>query len=122
MFPLQLQVAPDKNDPAPLIIYHGRNCPDGFGAALAAWLYSGDSAQYLGLDHGQIHTVDDLPPVQGRAVSILDFSFAPAVLRAIDARSAKLVLLDHHKCAAEILPGFACRSGVLHFVMRKLGA
>src|SRR6218665_2371586 len=75
MFPLQLQVAPDKNDPAPLILYHGRNCPDGFGAALAAWLYYGDSAQYLGLDHGEIHTVDDLPPVQGRAVYILDFSF-----------------------------------------------
>ena len=38
ILPLQLLVAPDKNDPAPLILYHGRNCPDGFGAALAAWL------------------------------------------------------------------------------------
>ncbi|MCW5261146.1 phosphoesterase [Verminephrobacter eiseniae] len=122
MFPLQLQVTPDKNDPAPLILYHGRNCPDGFGAALAAWLYYGDSAQYLGLDHGEIHTVDDLPPVQGRAVYILDFSFAPAVLRAIDERAAKLVLLDHHKSAAEKLTGFACRCGVLHFDMRKSGA
>ena len=37
ILPLQLLVAPDKNDPAPLILYHGRNCPDGFGAALAAW-------------------------------------------------------------------------------------
>src|SRR6218665_1659564 len=108
--------------PGPLILYHGRNCPDGFGAALAAWLYYGDSAQYLGLDHGEIHTVDDLPPVQGRAVYILDFSFAPAVLRAIDERAAKLVLLDHHKSAAEKLTGFACRCGVLHFDMRKSGA
>src|SRR6218665_1401599 len=89
MFPLQLQVAPDKNDPAPLILYHGRNCPDGFGAALAAWLY-----------YGEIHTVNYLPPVRGRPVYILDFSFAPAVLRAIDKRAAKLVLLDHHKSAA----------------------
>ena len=37
ILPLQLLVAPDKNDPAPLILYHGRNCPDGFGAALAAF-------------------------------------------------------------------------------------
>ena len=37
ILPLQLLVAPDKNDPAPLVLYHGRNCPDGFGAALAAF-------------------------------------------------------------------------------------
>ena len=54
ILPLQLLVAPDKNDPAPLILYHGRNCPDGFGAALAAWLYYGDQAEYVGLDHGQV--------------------------------------------------------------------
>ncbi|MCM2348311.1 MAG: phosphoesterase, partial [Acidovorax soli] len=53
ILPLQLLVAPDKNDPAPLVLYHGRNCPDGFGAALAAWLYYGDGAEYRGLDHGE---------------------------------------------------------------------
>ena len=46
ILPLQLLVAPDKNDPAPLILYHGRNCPDGFGASLAAWLYYGDASQF----------------------------------------------------------------------------
>ena len=97
ILPLQLLVAPDKNDPAPLILYHGRNCPDGFGAALAAWLYYGDQAEYVGLDHGDVKTVDDLPPLQGRAVYILDFSFANEVMAAIDERAAKLVMLDHHK-------------------------
>ena len=90
ILPLQLLVAPDKNDPAPLILYHGRNCPDGFGAALAAWLYYGDQAEYVGLDHGDVKTVDDLPPLQGRAVYILDFSFANEVMAAIDERAAKL--------------------------------
>ena len=33
-----LAVQPAKTDPNPLVIYHGK-CPDGFGAALAAWLY-----------------------------------------------------------------------------------
>ncbi|HOE43822.1 MAG TPA: DHHA1 domain-containing protein, partial [Rhodoferax sp.] len=35
---------------------------------------------------------------------------------------AKLVLLDHHKSAAEKLTGFACRCGVVHFDMGKSGA
>lgn len=122
ILPLQLLVAPNQNDPAPLILYHGRGCPDGFGAALAAWLYYGDVAEYKGLDHGDVRTVDDLPPVDGRAVYILDFSFAEDILRAIDARAAKLVMLDHHKSAAEKLTGFACRCGVVHFDMAKSGA
>ena len=122
ILPLQLLVAPDKNDPSPLVLYHGRNCPDGFGAALAAWLYYGDSAEYLGLDHGDIKTVDDLPPVAGRTVYILDFSFSADILHTIDERAAKLVMLDHHKSAAEKLTGFACRCGVVHFDMDKSGA
>lgn len=122
ILPLQLLVAPDLNDPAPLILYHGRNCPDGFGAALAAWLFYGDRAEYLGLDHGDIQSVDDLPPVQGRAVYILDFSFSNEVMSALDERAAKLVMLDHHKSAAEKLTGFACRCGVVHFDMDKSGA
>lgn len=122
ILPLQLLVHPDHNDPNPLVIYHGRSCPDGFAAALAAQLFYGDKAQYLGLDHGDIKTVDDLPALAGRAVYILDFSFAPEILSAIDQRAAKLVLLDHHKSAAEKLTGFACRCGVVHFDMDKSGA
>jgi hypothetical protein len=122
LLPLRLLVTPDKNDPAPLVLYHGRSCPDGFAAALAARLYYGDAVECLGLDHGDIKTVDDLPPLQGRAVYILDFSFDAAVLKDIEQRAAKLVLLDHHKSAAEKLTGFACRCGVVHFDMGKSGA
>ena len=122
ILPLQLLVAPDKNDPAPLILYHGRNCPDGFGASLAAWLYYRENAEYVGLDHGDVKSVDDLPPLQGRTVYILDFSFSADILQAIDERAAKLVMLDHHKSAAEKLTGFACRCGVVHFDMDKSGA
>ena len=39
VLPLSLLVAPDLGDPHPLVIYHGRSCPDGFAAALAAWLF-----------------------------------------------------------------------------------
>ncbi|OYU42743.1 MAG: phosphoesterase, partial [Burkholderiales bacterium PBB4] len=68
ILPLQLLVAPDRSDPRPLVIYHGRNCPDGFAAAMAAWLFFGDTALYLGLDHGEVQSLADLPDLAGRAV------------------------------------------------------
>jgi uncharacterized protein len=122
ILPLQLLVAPDLNDPQPLVIYHGRRCPDGFAAALAAWLFYEGRAEFLGLDHGDTQSVSDLPALGGRAVYILDFSFPPDILRCIADRAAKLVLLDHHKSAAEKLTGFACHCGVVHFDMNKSGA
>jgi uncharacterized protein len=122
ILPLRLLLAPDLNDSQPLVIYHGRRCPDGFAAALAAWLFYEGRAQFLGLDHGDIQSLDDLPALAGRAVYILDFSFSPDIMRGIAERAAKLVLLDHHKSAAEKLSGFACRCGVVHFDMNKSGA
>ena len=122
LLPLQLLVRPERHDPSPLVIYHGRGCPDGFAAALAAWLFYEGKAELLGLDHGQVQSVADLPALEGRAVYILDFAFAPELLREVEARAAKLVLLDHHKSAAEKLTGFACRCGVVHFDMGKSGS
>jgi uncharacterized protein len=122
ILPLQLLISPDRQDPRPLVLYHGKGCPDGFASALAAWLFYQGQAEFLGLDHGDIKTVADLPALDGRAVYILDFSFAPEILQGIEERAAKLVLLDHHKSAAEKLTGFACRCGVVHFDMSKSGA
>jgi hypothetical protein len=122
ILPLQLLIKPDRHDPQPLVLYHGKGCPDGFAAALAAWLYYEGRAEFLGLDHGDIKAVADLPAVDGRAVYILDFSFSHQILQDIEQRAAKLVLLDHHKSAAEKLTGFACRCGVVHFDMSKSGS
>lgn len=122
ILPLRLLVAPRHDDPAPLVLYHGRNCPDGFAAALAAWRFYGGQVELRGLDHGEVKTLADLPALDGRAVYILDFSFPAEILRAIDAHAARLVLLDHHKSAADALAGFVCCSGVVHFDMAKSGA
>lgn len=120
--PLQLPVRPSRNDPRPLIIYHGRNCPDGFAAALAAWLFYDGKAEFLALDHGDVASINELPDLRGCAVYILDFSFEPALLQAIAERAASLVLLDHHKSAADALQDFRCGNGVLHFDLSKSGA
>jgi uncharacterized protein len=66
--------------------------------------------------------VQDVPDVRGRAVYILDFSFAPEIMAVIEEQAAKLVMLDHHKSAAEKLTGFRCRCGVVHFDMAHSGA
>lgn len=116
-----LAVRPDRQDPQPLVIYHGK-CPDGFGAALAAWLFFEGEGEYLGVSHGKVTQVEDLPPLDGRAVYILDFSFPPELMSAIDARAAKLVMLDHHQSAADKLSGFKCRCGEVHFDMSQSGA
>ncbi len=121
ILPLPLLAAPSPQDPRPLVLYHGR-CADGFAAALAAWRFYAGQVECVGLSHGQATSVGDLPALEGRAVYVLDFSFAPELLAAIDARAAKLVLLDHHKSAAEQLAGFACRCGAVHFDMGKSGA
>lgn len=122
LLPLSLLIQPSRRDPHPLVLYHGRNCPDGFAAALAAWLFYEGQAEFLGLDHGDIQTVTDLPALDGRAVYILDFSFSKDILRGMEERAAKLVMLDHHKSAADHLSGFECRCGVVHFDMHKSGA
>ena len=116
-----LAVQPAKTDPNPLVIYHGK-CPDGFGAALAAWLYFEGQGEYLGVSHGKVTTLDDLPPLEGRAVYILDFSFEASLMQGIDERVAKLVLLDHHQSAADKLGRFQCRCGAVHFDMSQSGA
>ena len=122
ILPLQLLFAPRQGDPSPLVLYHGRHCPDGFAAALAAWRFYGSAVEMLGLDHGDVKSLADLPPLDGRYVYILDFSFPADILRAIDQRAARLVMLDHHQSAAEDLAGFECRCGVVHFDMQKSGA
>lgn len=84
------------------VLYHA-NCPDGFGAALAAWLKFGEQAQYLPVHYG-----DPVPPGIGddSSVYILDFSFPRAALEELQRRSRKLLVVDHHKTAAEDLSGF----------------
>ncbi len=120
--PLRLHIQPSLADTRPLVLFHGKQCPDGFAAALAAWLFYGGQAEFRGLEHGELATVADLPDVAGRTVYILDFSLPAELLTAIDERAERLVMLDHHQSAADKLAGFNCRCGVVHFDMGKSGA
>lgn len=85
----------------PLVIYHGPGCADGFTAAWVAWLRWGDDADYLPAQYG-----DKPPDVTGReSVYVLDFSYKREELLAMRDAAENLLVLDHHKSAAEELEG-----------------
>ena len=93
----------DRSDPRerPLIVFHAP-CPDGFGAAYAAWRRFGEAADYVGVDYGLVPELD----VHGRDVYLLDFSFPRPRLEAMRQSARTLIILDHHKTAQEDLEGF----------------
>lgn len=84
------------------VLYHA-NCFDGMGAAYAAWTLLGDSlTEYIPVQYGS-----EPPEMEsGSNVYIVDFSYKKDVLDAIRAKSSNLVVLDHHKTAAEDLAGY----------------
>lgn len=83
-----------------LCIYHG-GCQDGFGAAWAVRHALGDDVEfYPGV-------YQDAPPdVTGRDVLMVDFSYKRSVIEEMAKAANSIVILDHHKSAAEDLAGF----------------
>lgn len=82
----------------PLVIYHG-NCWDGF---CAAWVARKALREIEALP-AQYGT--EPPDVTDRIVYMLDFSYPYAVMERIATHARRLVVLDHHKTAAEALDG-----------------
>ncbi len=74
-----------------VVLYH-KNCPDGFGAAFAAWKKFGGKAEYKGVFHTD-------PVVEGlvdKEVYCVDFCYPEEVMRALVIKNKKVVVLDHH--------------------------
>jgi oligoribonuclease NrnB/cAMP/cGMP phosphodiesterase (DHH superfamily) len=77
-------------------IYHG-NCADGFGAA---WVVR----QALGEIEFHPGKYQEPPPdVAGKDVVMVDFSYKRPVLLEMAAKANSILILDHHKTAAEDL-------------------
>lgn len=100
----------------PVLIYHAP-CPDGFGAALAAWLHFEGKGDYLPMSHDQT-----VPDMTGRAVYMLDIAFDLQTMQRVEAQASRLVVLDHHQSTADALKGLQCRCGKIHFDMTKSAA
>ena len=85
----------------PLCIYHG-NCADGFGAAWAVWKFFGDGNVDF---HPGVYQ-EPPPDVAGRDVVMVDFSYKRPVLEEMSRSANTVLILDHHKTAAEDLEGY----------------
>lgn len=84
-----------------LCIYHG-NCQDGFGAAWA--VRHGFDPRRIEFHAGVYQ--DPPPDVTGRNVLLVDFSYKRPVLLEMAKKARSILILDHHKSAAEDLAGF----------------
>lgn len=78
-----------------VIIYHA-SCPDGFGAAWAAWKKFGNSAEY----HPVTHSAKP-PALRGKEVYFLDLAYKPGVMRKVVKDAAKVTVIDHHVTAKD---------------------
>lgn len=86
----------------PLCIYHG-NCADGFGAAwVVRRFYQQLMEPYRAEFHPGVYS-DPPPDVTGREVILVDFSYKRQVLLEMAAKAESILILDHHKTAAEDL-------------------
>jgi len=83
-----------------MCIYHG-NCADGFGAAWVVRKALGDDVEFVPGVYGQ-----EPPDVTGKDVVIVDFSYKYDVLRALAVAANSIIVLDHHKSAADDLVRF----------------
>ena len=79
-----------------ICIYHG-NCADGFGAAWVVRKALGDIEFFPGKYQ------EPPPDVTGKDVVMVDFSYKRPALLEMAAKAKSILILDHHKTAAEDL-------------------
>ncbi|MHB8710013.1 MAG: DHHA1 domain-containing protein [Minisyncoccota bacterium] len=80
-----------------VVLYH-KKCPDGFGAAYAAWKKYGDMAEYIPVGYGD----PLLEGLEGKEVFIVDFCYElPGEITGLVQSTKRLVILDHHESSKE---------------------
>jgi oligoribonuclease NrnB/cAMP/cGMP phosphodiesterase (DHH superfamily) len=79
-----------------MCIYHG-NCADGFGAAWVVRKAMGE------IDFHPGKYQEPPPDVTGKDVVMVDFSYKRPVLLEMAEKANSILILDHHKTAAEDL-------------------
>lgn len=97
-----------------LCIYHG-NCADGFSAAWVVWKALGNIQFHAGKYQ------EPPPDVTGKRVILVDFSYKRPVLLEMAAVATSILILDHHKTAAEDLVDLPANVTVV-FDMERSGA
>ena len=74
-----------------LILYHAE-CPDGFGAAWAAWKKFGDSAEYTPVSHG----VPMREGIEDKEIYFIDFAYSEKETANLISKNKRVTIIDHH--------------------------
>lgn len=75
-----------------LVVYH-KDCPDGFGAAWAAWKKFGARAEYVPVEPRVLPRY----PIRHGTVYVLDNSLRKSDVQKLVAAKNSVVVIDHHK-------------------------
>lgn len=100
----------------PICIYHA-NCSDGM---TSAWVVSRAFGGEIDLYEGRYG--NEPPDVSGRDVILVDFSYKRPVLERMASAAKSVIILDHHKTAAEDLRGLDLPNLKIVFDMERSGA
>lgn len=74
-----------------VVLYHA-DCPDGFGAAWAAWKKFGARASYI-----PVHHHESLPKgIHGKEVYMVDFTYPASVIKKLMRENIRVTAIDHH--------------------------
>ena len=86
-----------------IVIYHGGDCRDGFGAAYAAWKKFGNDASYIPSNAGH-----DTPPdgLTEKEIYIVDYSYSKETLQKLLDANKSVVVIDHHITAKADVESF----------------
>jgi len=105
----------------PVCIYHFP-CADGFTAAWAFWKRFGDDGmEFVPGSYGED---PDFSNYKGRDVYLVDFSYKRPRLKELASIANRVIIIDHHKTAAEDLAGLEDEldNVFVHFDMDRSGA
>lgn len=87
-----------------IYIYYHKECPDGFGAAFAAWLKFDNTATYIPFGHYDSVNISQFKKEDD--VFFLDICPSREILTEIKKKVDFLTILDHHKTNEELVKEF----------------
>ena len=108
------------------VVFYHSSCPDGFGAAWAAWRKLGNGAQYVPISASQ--TPDQLEGMrlEGRKIYFLDVCAPAATLKKLAAGNRSVTVIDHHRTNGDrgdlalVDPDAAATGLLIHRVLTAL--
>jgi nanoRNase/pAp phosphatase (c-di-AMP/oligoRNAs hydrolase) len=83
-----------------VVLYH-KDCPDGFGAAWAAWKKFGDKADYVAIEYKN----PPPPELKNKEIYLVDFGYnQKELMKKLLVCNKRMVMIDHHISRKNILP------------------